>query len=609
MFNFMGKQSLVFIAFSSVLLVFMTVIACSTKQPQTTHQQQQVRRLLMEADTLQKNNPDLVKQHQLVKRALKIAQAAGNDSLISEAYLKLGHYCLQQSNDSAAYYLKKAKQGFRELRLSDRIIRADAGMVNYYSKKAAFKEVTPYLLDAELRIQESTRSSEDHIYFYLQKTIFYHSLGLYDSALITINKGEALCKTIKSDRYLPNLLASRAIVYSILGNFRKSLHEQKRLVPDFAPYSIDRAVMYTNIGNNYARLFQGDSAEMYYRKANHIYTSSRVGSMVLSKFHTTAATSLLDVSKKASRAHFLKIIPEDLNLPNQFYYLYIRANLQATPAQTKQGLLNAIAFADSAGIQMDDLKKDCFYDLFVLAQAEGNASEALKYYQLYVDLNDRVRGQEMSLKLEQLTIVNQIREKETTIKNQGQVIRQKSNTINQQRTTNWLIVVMFVILALTLLMFLLNYRKKVRISALVLKQNQLERELLIGAVSPISNQLENAADILKVLKKELKSESGRVAGKSIESIDQWLLFYNNQNAIVDASKEHERFFLSKLDQYKELSETEKRVAILIRQGLQSKEIAARLNLALNTVEIYRSKIRKKMGIPANEQLNTFLQNL
>lgn len=594
-----------------LLLIVVFTVACNNQQEnlKNTTTRQKVIRLLQEADTLQKNDPNLQQQHVLVQRSLKIARRIQDDSLISEAHLKLGNYYLMQLNDSARVHFLNARKGFRRLRLQDRIVRSDAALVTFYSKKAEFGKASPYIIDAELRIGESPKPNEDHIYYYLQKTIFYHSLGLSDSAMLTVNKGEELCKRIQNNKYLPNLMASRAVVYSVLGDFRKSLQDQKKIVREFSPYSTDRAIVYTNIGNNYARLHLPDSAELYYRKAVSIYTKIAIGGAIMSKFHTTAASSLLESNKDACRNHFKQINPNELTLPNQFYYRYIKANLETNPALRKAGLEQAISFADSTALPMNDLKKDCYYELHELAAASGEFAAALRYYQQFTELNDKVRGEEITAKLEQLSFVNHIREKESTIKNQKEVIDQKSQTISQQRLNTWLIISLSVILVIVFILFLLNYRKKVRISNLLLDQTQLERELLLNAVSPVSGQLEQASELLKTVKKELLNEATNKQQNMRSAIDQWLISYSDQTSLVDVSKEHERAFLTKLDNYPELSETEKRVVILIRQGYQSKEIAARLNLALNTIEIYRSKIRKKMQAPANEQLNSFIKHL
>ena len=61
--------------------------------------------------------------------------------------------------------------------------------------------------------------------------------------------------------------------------------------------------------------------------------------------------------------------------------------------------------------------------------------------------------------------------------------------------------------------------------------------------------------------------------------------------------------------YLDLTPTEIRVADLIRQGKQSKSIADSLNISVSTVEKHRNKIRKKLNIPKNINLTTYLNSL
>jgi inorganic phosphate transporter, PiT family len=58
-----------------------------------------------------------------------------------------------------------------------------------------------------------------------------------------------------------------------------------------------------------------------------------------------------------------------------------------------------------------------------------------------------------------------------------------------------------------------------------------------------------------------------------------------------------------------LSEQEKRLAILLRLNLSSKEISTLLGISPKSVEIARYRLRKKLNLKQGESLTQFIQNL
>ena len=58
-----------------------------------------------------------------------------------------------------------------------------------------------------------------------------------------------------------------------------------------------------------------------------------------------------------------------------------------------------------------------------------------------------------------------------------------------------------------------------------------------------------------------------------------------------------------------LSERERRLAILLRLGFSSKEIASIVNLETKSIEINRYRLRKKLQLDRGENLVSYLQML
>lgn len=59
----------------------------------------------------------------------------------------------------------------------------------------------------------------------------------------------------------------------------------------------------------------------------------------------------------------------------------------------------------------------------------------------------------------------------------------------------------------------------------------------------------------------------------------------------------------------QLTQKEQHICSLIRFGLQTKEIADKLNTSIETIKWYRKKIRKKMNIGGGENLNLYMNGL
>jgi hypothetical protein len=77
-------------------------------------------------DSLADINDRIAVAHELKRYAAKIE----HDSLQHEADFKLGILLLISQNDSALYYLGKAKEGFKKNGYTSRVIAANGGFLN-----------------------------------------------------------------------------------------------------------------------------------------------------------------------------------------------------------------------------------------------------------------------------------------------------------------------------------------------------------------------------------------------------------------------------------------------------------------------------------------------
>ena len=71
---------------------------------------------------------------------------------------------------------------------------------------------------------------------------------------------------------------------------------------------------------------------------------------------------------------------------------------------------------------------------------------------------------------------------------------------------------------------------------------------------------------------------------------------------------HEDFLKKIRKKYPELTPKDLRLCAYLKMNLSSKEIAPILNISVRGVEISRYRLRKKMNLPRDANLNDFMMN-
>ena len=92
----------------------------------------------------------------------------------------------------------------------------------------------------------------------------------------------------------------------------------------------------------------------------------------------------------------------------------------------------------------------------------------------------------------------------------------------------------------------------------------------------------------------------RLLDENLSSEDDWAIFQTNFDRI------HENFFRNLHTTYPEFTSNDLRFCAYLRLNLSSKDIAHLMNITLKGVEVARSRIRKKIGIPSSKSLTEFM---
>ncbi len=147
-------------------------------------------------------------------------------------------------------------------------------------------------------------------------------------------------------------------------------------------------------------------------------------------------------------------------------------------------------------------------------------------------------------------------------------------------------------------------------------QNKLEfkrKELVDYALSIVEQKefLEKIFDELRSVREEKKPEKKDEKLRKLEvDIRQRMSFTDKVDDFnIQVEKMNKDFSARLSTQFPSLSANEKRLAILLRLDISSKEMATLLNISEKSVEISRYRLRKKLGIEKGVNLKQFINKI
>ena len=124
--------------------------------------------------------------------------------------------------------------------------------------------------------------------------------------------------------------------------------------------------------------------------------------------------------------------------------------------------------------------------------------------------------------------------------------------------------------------------------------NLVKRNELLGLIKKELSSTKDLEDVTKVVK---------LINKNLNTTDDWKLF---EEAFNNTDKD----FIKKLkEQHTNLTSNDLRLCTYLRLNLSSKEIAPLLNISTRSVEVKRYRLRKKMNLPHEVSLSSYILHL
>lgn len=423
----------------------------------------------------------------------------------------------------------------------------------------------------------------------------YYDIGYFDKALQYHTETLKIHQEINDKQRIAYSYNSIGLVHESKGNcnlalsfFKKSLELKKEF------NNKDRiAETMKNMGICYRKINELDSSKSFLESALEI------------------SNQIKDTQNKVYILNELAIVNLKLKNYDKCYSLL------------KESRLIMGGFIDNKEwiVENDRIMSDYYLEI-------GNYKEALRKYKEYDRGKSKIFSSNKSEKLAEMRILYEAERRESEIK----LLEQQRNLETQKRKSLLVGSILLVIIGILIIASLWNnikkkkaiYQQSQRLTREKLKTQSLLQENLEHKLEFRMKELTNLAlfisqrtSIYKELTKSFKSLNFNSIEQLKKDINKLIKEYSFKfDFNEDIQKFHTNIetlqsdFLFRIkEKHPQLTNKEVQLAVQVKLKLSSKEIANINNISLNSVEIGRHRLRKKLGLEKKESLVDFLENI
>lgn len=433
----------------------------------------------------------------------------------------------------------------------------------------------------QLRLLNNTKKNIGDLYVKLEQC---------DQAFNQLNQAKSfyLSDQKKYKQELPYIFQSIGIAYGRCGSLDSALHYfQKSIELADEEDGIFIGGLLNNIGAIYSKREENEKALEYYNQS-------------LNKFQIADLKQGVAVSI------------------SNIAYIYMK---QKKYEKSKELYLKALALFEETKSLL--YLRDNYLNLSEVYEKSNHPVEALKYNNLYLDLDDSITNSDILSRMGDLQMQFEIRKKdqELLLLDQEKLLIEQKNELTQTRL--YLLVGGIILLIIIAGLIFRNLKVSLKINHLkqqVLKQEKEQLTLDLGfkniELEGFALRIVEKNDLLEHLKKEIKEINPDIPenAKKLKEITSAI----NNNLYIDKDRKefeiqldklHQSFF-SKLNlQFPELTKNERRLCSLLVLDLSSKDIATILNISPDGVKKGRYRLRKKLNIETEINTAEFLKTI
>lgn len=570
------------------------------------------------------NRIEYTQAKKLYEQALKEAEQLNDFPLLAECYFNIAEVFLEQSQyKSAMEYYTHSLLIYEKLKDNANQFWCFTGMGIVQKQSGNYKDAVELYNKALLKAQGSEMKSEQAICYNNLGNV-YRKLGDFAKAMESYQKAIDVFRKTKDESsvsdcmnnignlYLDNNDPFRALEY-----YRQSLKIAEKEKDEYR-----LIIRYKNIAGAYTELKDYENAGLYLDDALKLAEKSGDKSflascnMQLGKLHSAKNDYLIaSAFFKKSVNYFAEIgaKPEKSEALVELAYATLKQNQEKEALKSAQ---EALDLAESTASLKGRL--DAYFCMSKCYEADGNFSQAYHYLSSAINLKDSIYTLEKYRTIEEI----EAGFSRSELKKENETLVQNSILQKQAiHTKNIILLLLIISLVLGMALLWLIYKRinEAKLKAGVIKQ---ESEATIGQLHDdlISKERELTSktifinqknQILESLLGELEDlKKSDVSEQSIHHLQVKL----RQELAPNAWKEFEMQFNEVhpgfqgrlLKKFPELTPAERRLCAFMRLDMNTREISSLSGQSIKSIEVARTRIRKKLGVSHEQNLTNFI---
>lgn len=463
--------------------------------------------------------------------------------------------------------------------------------LNNLAKQTTDFDSSRLILDQVISMAKAAKYNAGLTTAMLNKGMNLHNHGKFEEAIRTTIEAEPVILATKDNIKIAHLFALRGNAYCRLSFFEKSLQclEQAK---KYADEIDDKDQKNNSLGRIYGikaityKLQETlpshlDSALFYRMKSYNLMKGSKLNStdksLLVIQLNDIGRVYILKNKLDSAKHYYEKAIP--IIKENKLFKYIGDTHLGLGDIDLKKGNLDSALLYYEKALEISlktkyiSVIKDAYQKIALVYEKKGNRNKSFEYLKKHSHIADSLAAaNKKAVKISSDFI---LKEKETSFK---------------KTTTYYLLLIAAAVIAVVAVsLLLLELRKKHKKTVAIHKEKQ-----------------EHLYQRLEQLKE--KTSSDKVDEQALKDIIG--LAMANDPAFLIKFQEHHSVFIQKLmERAPSLVTTDLLICAQLRLGFYTKEIARYTKTTVRAVEGKKYRIRKKLNIPAAEDINVWMMQV